>query len=146
MHYTIQSGQRLLRAGIAAALLGLAGQSAIAQEIPVHEAHAQAKESLTVVRDRETGELRNATAAEQAALKAQAASRSRSARVAPQQVLPKTHASGARGVRLTDDFISSSVAVRKADGSIEKQCFESHGGASGAIATGHVHATQAVTE
>lgn len=146
MHHTIQSGQRLLRAGIAAALLGLASQSAIAQSIPVHEAHAQANESLTVVRDRETGELRAATAAEQAALKARAPSNARSARVPPKTVQQKSHVSGARGARLTDDFISSSVAVRKADGSIEKQCFESHGDASGAIATGHVHATKAVTE
>lgn len=148
MHHTIQSGQRALRAaGIAFALLGFAGQSAIAQETAVHEIPVGSQEALTVVRDAETGELRAATGAEQAALQAKAGSQSRAARVAPQQVQQKTHAtSGAKGVRLTNEFLSSSVAVRKADGTIEKQCFDSHDAAQGAVSTGHVHTTQAVTE
>jgi hypothetical protein len=138
-----QSGQRLLcAAGITLALLGLVSQSAVAQEAP-----APSNDSLTVVRDAETGKLRNATAAEHAALQAQAASRMRAARVAPQQApLEKFHARGARGVRLTDEAISSSVAVRNADGSIGMQCFESHGAATSAVAAGHVHTTKVETE
>lgn len=148
MHHTIQSGQRALRAaGIALALLGFAGQSAIAQETAAQEIPVGSQESLTVVRDAETGELRAATGTEQAAMKAKIASTSRAARVAPQQVQQKTHGvSGARGVRLTNEFLSSSVAVRKADGTIEKQCFDSHGAAAGAMSTGHVHTNTAVTE
>lgn len=61
-----QSGQRLLcAAGITLALLGLVSQSAVAQEAP-----APSNDSLTVVRDAETGKLRNATAAEHAELRA----------------------------------------------------------------------------
>lgn len=140
------SGQRLLRAaglsaGLTLILLGLAGQSAMAQEAPVH-----ATESLTVVRDPDTGKLRHASAAEQAALQAQAASTLRSPRVAPKAPQQKFHASGARGVRLTDEFISSSVAVRKPDGSIETQCFDSHGAAQSAVTTGHGHTNKVETE
>lgn len=134
------SGLHLLRAaGITLALLGLAGQSAIAQE-----AAPSSNESLTVVRDAETGKLRNATAAEQAALAAQGVNRA--ARVAPKATLPKVHASGARGARLTDEFISSSVAVRKPDGSIEMQCFDAHGAADTAVVAGHVHTNKVETE
>lgn len=138
-----QSGQRLLRAaGITLALLGLVSQSAVAQEAP-----APSNDSLTVVRDAETGKLRNATAAEHAALQAKASSKMRAARVAPAQApQEKFHAKGARGVRLTDEAISSSVAVRNPDGSIGMQCFESHGAANSAVAAGHVHNTKVETE
>ena len=138
-----QSGQRLLRtAGITLALLGLVSQPAIAQE-----AVAQSNESMTVVRDPGTGQLRHATAEEQAALQSQAtAGKMRAMRVAPQAFQQKYHASGARGVRLTDEFTSSAVAVRKPDGSIEMQCFASHDAAQSAAATGHVHTNKAETE
>jgi len=136
------SGQRLLRAaGLTAILLGLLGQSALAQEAPL-----QSTESLTVVRDAETGKLRHATAAEQAALQAQAASTQRSARVAPKPTQQKVHASGARGARLTDEFVSTSVAVRKPDGSIEMQCFDAHDAAQSAVSVGHVHTNKVETE
>lgn len=135
-----QTGQRLLRAaGITLALLGLAGQSAIAQE-----AAPQQTESLTVVRDAETGKLRNATAAEQAALNAKSVRVN--ARVAPKATQQKIHANGARGARLTDEFISASVAVRKPDGSVEMQCFDSHGAADTAVVAGHVHTNKVETE
>ncbi len=137
-----QSGQRLLRAaGITLALLGLVSQSAVAQEAPV-----QSNEALTVVRDPETGQLRHPNAAEQAALQAQASNKMRAMRVAPAKPEKKVHASGARGMRLTDEFTSSAVAVRKADGSIEMQCFDSHDAAKSAVATGHVHTTKVETE
>ena len=138
-----QSGQRLLcAAGITLALLGLVSQSAVAQEAPV-----QSNESLTVVRDPVTGQLRHANAEEQATLRAQAASNSmRAMRVAPQVPQQKFHASGARGARLTDEFVSSSVAVRQADGSVGMQCFDSHDAAKSAVAVGHVHTNKAETE
>lgn len=146
-----QSGQRLLcAAGITLALLGLVSQTATAQEFT-----GQSNESLTVVRDPGTGKLRNATAEEQAELQAQAALKSQAAagkmraaaRVAPQLPEKKVHAaSGARGMRLTDEFTTSAVAVRKADGSIEMQCFDSHDAARSAAATGHVHTNKVETE
>jgi hypothetical protein len=133
-----QTGQRLLcAAGITLALLGLVS-TATAQE-------AQS-DALTVVRDPGTGKLRSATAEEQAALQSQAAGKLRALRVAPKPFQEKFHAKGARGMRLTDESVSSSVAVRKADGSIEMQCFDSHGAAQTAATTGHVHTNKVETE
>ncbi len=132
------SGQRLLCAAGIIALLGLA-QPAMAQEATQSTAQA-----LTVVKDAETGQLRAPTAAEAAALQAKAATARSAMRQAPQTILSKTHRSGLRGFRVTDDMLTMSVAVRKPDGSIERQCFEAHDGA--ADAKGHVHSTQAVTE
>lgn len=137
------SGQRLLCAAGIIALLGLA-QPALAQEA-TQEA-PQTAESLTVVKDAETGKLRAPTAAEAATLKAQADAAKSRMRAAPQQVLSKVHRSGLRGFRVTDESMSMSVAVRKPDGSIERQCFDSHGAGAEAVAKGHVHTTQAVTE
>lgn len=146
MSHKHQSGQRLLcAAGITLALLGLVSQSAVAQEAPVHS-----NDSLTVVRDPVTGKLRHATAEEQAALKAPAAgskmARSAARAPAPQSFQQKYHASGARGVRLTDEFTSSAVAVRKPDGTVEMQCFDSHDAAKSAVTTGHVHTNKVETE
>jgi hypothetical protein len=132
----------LYAAGITVALLGLVSQSAAAQEAPV-----QSNESLTVVRDPETGKLRNATAEEHASLKSQAsAGKMRAARVAPQVFQQKYHASGARGIRMTEEFTTSAVAVKNADGSVGMQCFDSHDAAKSAVATGHVHTTKVETE
>jgi len=130
-----QAGLRALRAaGIALALMGFAGQSAIAQEAVV------SNESQTVVRDAETGKLRGATPAEAVALKAQSVKAN--ARIAPKATLQKFHSSGARGARLTDEFMTTSVAVRNADGSISV----THGDTQNADSTGHVHTITPVTE
>ncbi|MFC5459743.1 post-PEP-CTERM-1 domain-containing protein [Massilia niabensis] len=140
-----QSGRLLYAAGITLALLGLAIQSAAAQEVPV-----QSTDSMTVVRDAETGQLRAPTAAEQAALQSQTQARASgnasAMRAAPKATQQKFHASGARGARLTDEFVSSAVAVRKPDGSIEMQCSDSHDAAKSAVATGHVHTNKVETE
>lgn len=126
------SRQRMLcAAGITLALLGLA-TSASAQEAPV-----QSTDSMTVSRDAETGKLRAATPEEQAVMKSAVAARS--ARVAPKPTLQKYHASGARGARLTDEFMSQNVAVRQPDGSMVEQCFDSHDAANNAVAVAHVH-------
>ncbi len=137
------SGQRLLcAAGITLALLGLSVQGAVAQE-----AAPQAAESLTVVKDPQTGQLRAPTAAEAAALKAQGDANKARLRLAPQQILKTVDSTGTiRGFQVPDDMMSMSVAVRKSDGKIERQCFDSHGAAADAAAKGHVHTTQAVTE
>jgi hypothetical protein len=130
------SRQRMLcAAGITLALLGLA-TSAGAQEAPV-----QSTDSMTVSRDAETGKLRAATPDEIAALKAAGAARAM--RVAPKATQQKIHgASGARGARLTDEFLSQSVAVRQPDGSLAEQCFDSHDAANNAVAVAHVHTNQ----
>jgi hypothetical protein len=74
--------------------------------------------SMTVTRDAETGKLRAATADEQTSM---AAAKARmQVRMAKPLPLPKVHSSGARGVRVTDDFIAgaSLIAVRTPDGKI----------------------------
>ncbi len=134
-----------LLAGFGIAVLGLSALPAQAESTPAPA--VQSADALTVVRDPVTGELRAATGEEQAALqqKANAGKRLRQGTaVQPQQ---KFHASGARGTRVTDEFLSSSVVTRLPDGSLQKQCFDSHGAADSAAQTGHVHATpQIATE
>ncbi len=104
-------------------IAGLALAAAVSMPV-----HAQEAESLTVVRDATTGELRAPTAAEHAALQQKALARTQTLRVAKQPTLQKYHPNGARGVRLTDEFTSSVVAVRKADGTVGHQCVEGHEG------------------
>ena len=87
---------------------------AAAQEVQA----VQNTNSLTVTRDADTGKLRASTADEQASM---AAAKARMlVRMAKPLPLPKVHSSGARGVRLTDDFIAgaSLIAVRTPDGKI----------------------------
>jgi hypothetical protein len=90
--------------------------------------------NLTVVRDAETGLLRAPTADELSAMQLRAA-KSQSPRVAPAVPMQKYHSSGARGARMTDDFMSFAVAVRKADGSVGTQCFETKEAAEAALST-----------
>lgn len=129
------SPRLICAAGITLALLGLVSQPASAQE-----ANVQSTDSVTVVRDATTGKLRGATAEEHDALKASGAARAM--RVAPKATQQKVHANGARGARLTDEFVSSEVAVRQADGSIAMQCFDDHGAADQAVAVAHVHTVE----
>ncbi|MEH6435631.1 post-PEP-CTERM-1 domain-containing protein [Massilia sp. DD77] len=135
MSLNVQFRRGLLGAGLA--LLGFSSQ-ALAQQ----DQTAPAADNITVVRDAETGKLRDATPAERAAL--QASNARRTLRAAPQPVLQKYHASGAQGARLTDEFMSSSMAVRKADGKLEMQCLESHGQEAKAVP--HSHAADLDTE
>jgi len=125
----LNSIQRLLGAVGAGLALCAVALPATAQEA------VQSTESQTVARGAD-GELRAATAQEQAGL--QALKAAKQARVAAKPTLQKFHATnGATGVRLTDDFMSSSTAVRTPDGKIVMECHESHGGTQTA---GHVHA------
>lgn len=120
----------------AASLCAAVVLPAAAQEAQV----VQDTNSMTVTRDADTGKLRAATADEQASM---AAAKARMLmRVTPQQPLQKDHASGAHGVRLTDEFVAASslIAVRKADGKIAI----SHGTPDG-VATGEVQAPTTTT-
>lgn len=85
---------------------------------------SSAGDRLVVVRDPETGKLRAPTAADLEALGARA-SRQAEVRIgAAAAPLQKAHASGARGARLTDEFMSYSVVTRAADGRLVKQCVD----------------------
>lgn len=117
-----------LGTGIVLAVLAAAPFQAMAHDAD-HDAKPTAPGSaavanMTVVRDAETGKLRAPTADEISALQAKEA-RVSSLRAAPATTLQKYHFTGARGVRLTEEFISHSVAVRNADGTLSTQCLDS---------------------
>jgi hypothetical protein len=151
MSKKIQSrARKLSAAGLGLALIGFAAMplQALAEDrqAPAKPAAIESSDDITVVRDAETGKLRAATPEEHNALQQLKASRLRNARVAPAVPLQKWHASGARGVRLTDEFISSAVAVRKPDGSVGQECFDSHEAAEAAVHTAGHTATKLETE
>lgn len=135
----LNSLQRLLGAGLALCAFAL---PAAAQETQQQEA-VQSADAQTVSRDAATGQLRNATPEEQASL--QALKAARQARVAPKPLLQKFHKSGAAGIRLNEEFLSSSTAVRMPDGKIEMICNEAHG-SEPAVAHVHAAANTPVTE
>jgi hypothetical protein len=105
---------------LAAALPALAQTDAI-------KAAPTAATNQVVARDAVTGELRAATADEAKALQGKAKSRA----VAAQPSL-KSHAGGAQGVRLTDEFLNHVVVVRRADGSLVTQEYSSKADAEAA--------------
>lgn len=138
----LHSIQRLLGAAgvlaLCAAALPTAAQQTEQQTEQTEQAALQSTESQTIARDAETGRLRAATAEEQQALAAQKARAN--ARFAAPRTLSKTHKSGARGARLTDEFLTSSVAVRQPDGSLKIE----HGTAESAQSEAHATNTPAV--
>ena len=145
MNMTIKSGTSLLSAVCASvALLGAAvPMHASAQE---QQAPVDATESMTVVRDAATGKMRPPTADEHAALSQATKAKNLKARpAAAAPTLQKFHKSGAQGARLTDEFMSSSVAVRNADGSISRACVEAHAAGDAAAHAAHAAPTS-VTE
>jgi hypothetical protein len=112
----------------ALALLGAAGVPAIASAQATDQADA-----MTVARDPHSGKLRAPTASELQTLKngngnGNANGSTIAPRSAPVPFMQKYHASGALGVRLNDEAMSSAVVTRTADGKLEMQCVEaSHG-------------------
>lgn len=123
---TLNSARGWKAAGATLALLAAAALplTASAQQAAVAPAPAAeiTPDAMTVVRDAETGKLRAPTAAEMVALsQATAGRRVRAAAGVP---LTKYHSSGAKGMRLTEEMLSTSVAVRNDDGSLDKQCLE----------------------
>lgn len=125
---------RFALAALAAACLPLVAQA--------HDGdHAAAEDNrIVVVRDAETGQLRVPTADEMAALASKRSKLSATRISASQVPLPKVHASGARGARLTDEMASYSVAVRRPDGSISMQCVQGKTEAENLLKSGQVTA------
>jgi len=111
--------------GAVAVALG-ASMSASAQSspaaAPVTEASETAADAQIVVKDGDTGKLRAATPEEARALHAGRAN----ARAARRGASPesRSHWSGARGARLTDEFMSFTVVVKRADGKLVELCVE----------------------
>lgn len=131
------AGAGLALAGIAALPLPLLAQEASADAAKSAQSQASVETSANnqvVVRDVATGKLRAATPEEAQALHssrpAAATLRKSAAATTPQS---RFHSSGARGVRLTDEFLSYSVVVRQPDGSLATLCFESKEEADAAL-------------
>jgi hypothetical protein len=138
------SNKLLNAAGIGLALIGAA---ALPLQAAAHEHQAPAETAVAsssdarVVRDAVTGQLRAPTAEESAAMDQQKAARALNFRAAPKATMQRFHANGARGARLTDEFMSTSVAVIKADGTLDKQCFDSAEAAEAATQAASVTTT-----
>jgi len=114
-------------AGLGLVLATLA-TPALAQTDAAADTQASSANAQIVVRDAATGKLRAPTAEEARALQPKVDPRAVTARM-----LPRLHASGARGARLTDATMSYSVLVRQADGSLQELCFQSREEAEAAI-------------
>ena len=121
LHRVGAAGASLL---LAAALPALAQTAAF--EAPPQAAPAPINQ--LVARDAVTGQLRAATPEEAKALQAKEAPRALAA-----QPSLKSQARGARGVRLTDDFMTYLVVVRRADGTLDTQEYNSKAEAEAAV-------------
>lgn len=110
-----------------------AKHAAHAAEAAVTAADAPAAEGMVVTRDAVTGQMRAPTAAERQELDNQAkrdalrkpqALMAGKALAAPAAPAAKLHASGAKGVRLSDEHATFSVVTRQADGTLTSECIE----------------------
>jgi len=127
---------------VASMSLALMAAASLPLQAAAHELQAPSQGTgMTVVRDAETGKLRAPTAEEQVTMTAAKAAKSLNFRVAAKPTMQRYHASGARGARLTDEFMSTSIALIKPDGSLEKQCFESSEAAVAAMSAASTSAT-----
>jgi hypothetical protein len=142
---TCLRGWKAVGAGLA--LLGAAAlpSHAAAQQAnqPAGQAATASSDAITVVRDAETGKLRAPTGQELETLRV--AAQARTVRATPASTQQKFHANGATGVRLTDEFVSTAVAVRNAKGGVDMQCLEAGHSAQGVHSAGS-HANQPVEE
>ena len=112
--------------GAVAVALG-ASMSASAQSSPsaapaTDVSEAPAADAQIVVKDGDTGKLRAATPEEARALHAGRANARAGRRGAAPEA--RSHWSGAQGARLTDDFMSFTVVVKRADGKLVELCVE----------------------
>ena len=122
---------------ICSAGLLLAAASLAVQAADAPAAAPQADDSVAtmapnaqvVVRDAATGHLRAPTDSESKALRDSGTTLRRVAQ-APMQ---RAHYSGAKGVRLTEDFMSYSVVVRQPDGRLVEYCFANPQDAEAAV-------------
>jgi hypothetical protein len=136
------TGAVVMVAGVVALPLQATAQDNPAATPAPAQGAVSATSSQIVVRDAATGQLRAPTAEEAQALNSQssqggqgAARQQRRASSAPSLPMPKAHADGARGARLTDEFMSYSVLVRQPDGRMAEVCFATKEEADAAVKT-----------
>ncbi len=107
---------------VGAAVIPLAAVAAEALPAADQDVAPAIADSQVVARDPATGQLRPATAEEAKALRAARAAHLRAGGSVTSAT--HTHWSGARGARLTEDFMSYSVVVRTADGKLVELCVQ----------------------
>jgi hypothetical protein len=111
-----------LGALVAAAVIPLAATAADPQAAIDQDVGPAIADSQIVARDPATGQIRPATAEEAQQLRRARAERLRAG--GPITSATHTHWSGARGARLTDEFMNYSVVVRTADGKLVELCVQ----------------------
>jgi hypothetical protein len=142
MFVNFKTAARLAGTGVVSATL--AALPAVAQTTATPQAQPKAATAIgtnmMVIRDAATGLLRAPTAEEAAALQQipSAAKFGRSADSlgapsSPATPMSKAHSSGARGARLTDEMATYSVAVRRADGTLEIEHVDGKAAATAAV-------------
>ena len=124
---------KICSAGLLLAAASLAAQAA---DAPAAAASPEAGSVATVapdaqvvVRDAATGRLRAPTESETQALHAAGAA----VRHAARSPMQRAHSSGAKGVRLTEDFMSYSVVIKQPDGRLVEYCFPNAEAAEAAV-------------
>jgi hypothetical protein len=117
-------GWKAVGAGFALLSAAALPSHAAAQQAnqPANQVATAPADAITVVRDAETGKLRAPTEAELQTLKL--AGQASRIRATPAHTMQKFHANGATGVRLTDEFVSTALAVRNSKGGVDMQCLE----------------------
>ena len=100
--------------------LVFAGVALAQAEAPAAAAASDSVANQVVVRDAATGKLRAASAKEARDLSGERAAIPAGQ---PLNTAPRVHVSGARGVRLSDEFLNHAVIARLPDGSVVEQCF-----------------------
>jgi hypothetical protein len=104
------------------AAMSAAAQSGPAAAPGIDVSASPAAEAQIVVKDGDTGRLRAATPEEARALHAGRANARAGRRGASPE--SRSHWSGAQGARLTDDFMSFTVVVKRDDGKLVELCVE----------------------
>ena len=124
---------KICSAGVLLAAASLAAQAADAPAgatAPVADAATSvAPDAQVVVRDTATGRLRAPTESETQALHAAGPKLRR----IPGTPMQRSHHSGAKGVRLTEEFMSYSVVIKQADGRLVEYCFPNAEAAEAAV-------------
>lgn len=124
--------------------LALVGACMSAQAADAATPSTTEPSALTVVRDAATGKLRAPTAEEAAALQPPAARGLAALRVATP--LLRSHADGAKSMRMTNDMMTQAVAVRAGDGRLVSQCYDSKQAAELALSINSPSASGAAKE
>lgn len=113
--------------------------ASLAFAFSAHAADDVVADGQVAVRDAATGQLRAPTASEMAALQAAGGKHAvTTAAVRGKGSLgtqTRTHASGATGARLSDQFMSASVVVKQPDGRLVEYCFQSPEAAAAAVSS-----------